>query len=43
MLEHSEWFKPYVAGFYAWKYEHRELTRQEAMAELERLLDLERL
>lgn len=41
MLEHSEWFKPYVAGFYARKYEGRNITRQEAMERLEELLKYE--
>lgn len=43
MLEHYDWFKPYVAGFYAWKYEGRELAREQVAAELERLLSLERI
>ena len=42
-LEHSPWAKPYVAGFYAWKYEGRYLTREEVMERLEELLDYERL
>jgi hypothetical protein len=37
---HSEWFRPYVAGFYAWYYGGREVTREEAIAELEELLAL---
>lgn len=41
--EHSEWFKPYVAGFYAWTYLGEELTRAEVMARLGDLLDLERV
>lgn len=41
MLEHSEWFKPYVAGFYAKKYEGRDITREEAESEMERLLKYE--
>lgn len=41
-LEHSDWLKPYVAGFYAWKYEHRKITREEAMEQLEKLLNYER-
>lgn len=41
-LEHSAWFKPYAAGFYGWKYEHRKITREEATARLEELLDYER-
>lgn len=40
-LEHSDWFKPYVAGFYAWKYEGRKLTREEVAAEMPRLLAYE--
>jgi hypothetical protein len=40
--EHSEWFRPYVAGYYAWKYEGRNITRAEALADMDRLLDLER-
>ncbi|MBS0328261.1 MAG: HNH endonuclease [Proteobacteria bacterium] len=42
-LEHSDWFKPYVAGFYAKKYEGRDVSREEAEADLDRLLALERL
>lgn len=42
-LEHSEWFKPYVAGFYAHKYEGREITREEAAQRLDELLAYERL
>lgn len=40
-LEHSEWAKPYVAGFYAKKYEGRIITREEAMRRLEDLLAYE--
>jgi len=43
MLEHSDWFKPYVAGFYAKKYEGRDLTREEAVADMARLLTYERI
>lgn len=35
--------KPYVAGFYAMKYENRNLTREEVMNDLSRLLELERI
>lgn len=42
-LEHSDWFKPYVAGFYAKKYEGRNITREEATARLDELLALERI
>lgn len=40
-LEHSEWAKPYVAGFYAWKYEGRKITREEAKARMDELLRYE--
>jgi len=43
IFEHSEWMKPYAAGWYAWKYEGREITREEAERDLDRLLALERL
>jgi hypothetical protein len=38
---HSEWFKPYAAGWYAWSYLGEELTREETMARLDELLALE--
>lgn len=41
MLPHSEWFKPYVAGFYAKKYLGLDLTREATMARLDELLALE--
>jgi hypothetical protein len=40
-LEHSEWFKPYVAGFYAFKYEGKMITREEAENRLDELLAYE--
>lgn len=40
-LEHSEWLKPYVAGFYASKYEGRIITREEAIERLDQLLAYE--
>jgi hypothetical protein len=42
MLEHSEWFKPYVAGFYAHKYLKEAICREEAEARMEELLALEK-
>lgn len=39
--EHSEWFKPYAAGWYAWSYLGEDLTREETMARLDELLALE--
>jgi hypothetical protein len=38
---HSEWFKPYAAGWYAWAYLGEELTREETLARLAELLALE--
>lgn len=43
MLEHSDWLKPYVAGFYAHKYEGKQLTRAEVMLRLDELLAHERI
>lgn len=43
MVEHSDWFRPYVAGFYAKKYLGLDLERSEVEARLSELLDLERL
>jgi len=40
-FEHSEWFQPYVAGFYAKKYLRLDLSREETMARLDELLALE--
>jgi hypothetical protein len=43
IFEHSEWFKPYAAGWYAWKYLGEEIGRDEALARQDELLALERL
>lgn len=43
LFEHSEWCKPYAAGFYAWKYLNEDLTRDQAVARLDELLALERV
>ena len=40
LLEHSPWFKPYVAGFYAFTVLGLELAREEVEARLEELLSL---
>lgn len=40
-FEHSEWLKPYVAGFYAFKYEGLLLTREQVMKRINRLLAYE--
>ena len=42
MFEHSEWFKPYVAGFYAHKYLKESICREEAEFRMDELLALER-
>jgi hypothetical protein len=41
--EHSEWFRPYVAGYYAHAYLGEDLNREEVEARLDELLDLERV
>lgn len=38
---HSDWFKPYAAGWYAFTYLGEELTREQTMARLDELLALE--
>jgi hypothetical protein len=40
-FEHADWFKPYVAGFYAKKYEGKNLARKEVMERLDELLAYE--
>lgn len=39
--EHSQWFRPYVAGYYAWRYLGQELNREETVARIDELLALE--
>lgn len=39
--EHSEWFKPYAAGYYAATYLGEDLTREQTLARLDDLLALE--
>lgn len=39
--EHSHWFKPYAAGWYAHAYLGQDITRDEAEARLDELLALE--
>lgn len=41
MFEHSTWLKPYVAGFYAKKYEGKLLSREQVMERLDELLAYE--
>lgn len=40
-LQHSDWFKPYVAGFYCHRYLELALTRVQVMADLEILTSIE--
>lgn len=40
--EHTEWFRPYVAGYYAHVYLGENLTRAQVNARLDELLNLER-
>lgn len=40
--EHTDWFKPYVAGYYAWTYLGENLSREATELRLEDLLALER-
>ena len=41
--EHSEWFKPYAAGWYAHAYLGEDLTREQVEARMDELLALERV
>ncbi len=41
--EHTDWFKPYVAGYYAHAYLGEDLDREQTEARLEELLALERI
>ncbi len=43
MFEHSDWCKPYAAGFYAFKYLNESITREEAEQRMDELLGLERI
>jgi 5-methylcytosine-specific restriction endonuclease McrA len=38
---HSDWFKPYAAGWYAWSYLGEDLPREQVEARLDELLALE--
>jgi len=42
LLDHSEWFKPYVAGYYAWQFLGQELAREVVLERLDELLLLGR-
>ena len=41
LLPHTPWFRPYVAGWYAWRYLGESLTREEVEARMNELLALE--
>ncbi len=43
VLDHSEWFKPDAAGWYAHRILGEQLDREQTMARIEELLALERL
>lgn len=43
IFQHSEWFKPYAAGWYAFTYLGQDITREEAVARMDELLALEQL
>ena len=42
LLEHSEWFKPFLGGWAAWYYLGLELTREQVMENLDFYADLQR-
>jgi hypothetical protein len=42
IVDHSAWFQPYAAGWYAYRYLGEHLSRAEVMARLGELLQLER-
>lgn len=42
-FEHTDWFKPYVAGWYAFAYLGEDLDRAQTEARLDELLALERI
>lgn len=42
-FEHTPWFRPYAAGWYAYKYLGLVLSREEVEARLDELLALERM
>ena len=41
LLPHSEWFKPYLGGWSAWRYLGLQLTREEVMESLEYYVGLQ--
>ena len=43
IYEHADWFKPYVAGYYAEIFLSQYLTRQQVEGRLEELLELGRI
>lgn len=41
-FEHSEWFKPHAAAWYAFVYHGEQISRQESIDRMDELLSLER-
>jgi hypothetical protein len=39
--ERPDWIKPYIAGFYAWKYRGEDLGREEVEQRIDELLKME--
>ncbi len=42
MTAHSDWFKPYAGGYFAWKYLGRAVSRADVVANLDWYADIER-
>jgi hypothetical protein len=42
-FDHSEWFKPHAAGWYAFSYLGIDISRAEALERMDELLNLERM
>ena len=40
LFEHSDWFLPYVCGWYAWYYGGVEISREQAIADPQRWIQL---
>lgn len=43
LYEHSDWFKPYVGGYFAWFYLGLDLSREQVEAKLDYYASLQRL
>ena len=42
MADHSDWFKVYAGGYFAWKYLSLDVTREEVERDLEWYVNIER-